>query len=295
MIPYISMPSLNLGLLTIHPFGIAVAAGLWLSLTLADRRFARPGLDSVVARQLGAWILVGGAVGAHLYSVLLYFPDRIRTDPWLLLRIWEDISSVGGMLGGVMGAAVYFRMRARALTPDDRIRYLDVVAFVFPFGLALGRLGCALVHDHPGVVTRFPLAVSLQSAAAQTYISDVYAAAGRSLPVGFAQLGFHDLGLYELGFLSLVVIPAFLYLDRRRHASGFYLVAFSVAYFPVRFALDALRVSDTRYLALTPAQWAAALVLAVVPLVAMGRRRARFALTGAVILATAWACWGGSR
>lgn len=295
MLPYVSLPSLHLGPLAIHPFGIAVAAGLWLSLTLADRRFARLGLDSAVARQLGAWMLVGGAVGAHLYSVLLYFPDRIRTDPWLLLRIWEDISSVGGMLGGVLGAALFFRTRARTLRPIDRPAYLDVVVFVFPFGLALGRLGCALVHDHPGVVTAFPLAVSLTSAAAQGYIADVYAAAGRALPLGFAQLGFHDLGLYELLFLGIVVVPAFLYLDRRRRAPGFYLMAFSVVYFPVRFALDALRVSDTRYLALTPAQWAAALVLAVVPLVAMGRRRARFAITGIVILATAWACWGGSR
>lgn len=106
-------------------------------------------------------------------------------------------------------------------------------------------------------------------------------------------MGFHDLGLYECLFLALVVLPAFLYWDRRRRPAGFYLVAFAALYFPVRFGLDALRVSDARYLRLTPAQWGAAVVMAVIPLAALRHRTARFAISGAVILATAWACWGG--
>jgi prolipoprotein diacylglyceryltransferase len=108
-------------------------------------------------------------------------------------------------------------------------------------------------------------------------------------------MGFHDLGLYECLFLILVVIPAFFYWDRHRRGRGFYLVAFAALYLPVRFGLDFLRVSDARYLRLTPAQWVAALTLASLPLVVMDRRKVRFAISGAVILATAWSCWGGPR
>jgi phosphatidylglycerol:prolipoprotein diacylglycerol transferase len=238
-------------------------------------------------------MLISGILGAHLFSVLLYFPDQLRTDPWLPFRIWEDISSLGGMLGGIIGAFLFFTIRAPQVSARTRFAYLDAIAFVFPFGLAFGRLGCAMAHDHPGVVTTFPLAISLKSEPAQAYIQGVYNATGKALPSSAATMGFHDLGLYECLFLIFVVLPAFTYLDRRRRARGFYLVAFAVLYLPVRFALDFLRISDARYFHLTPAQWAAALTLAALPLVVMDRRKVRFILSGTVILATAWACWGG--
>jgi hypothetical protein len=46
---------------------------------------------------------------------------------------------------------------------------------------------------------------------------------------------------------------------------------------------------------LTPAQWAAALITAALPFALVERRKIRLAISGAVILATAWACWGGPR
>jgi phosphatidylglycerol:prolipoprotein diacylglycerol transferase len=293
MLPFFEQPEWHLGPLTIHAFGITVAAALWVGLAMAERRFARTTLNPAIGHQLGAWMLGAGIVGAHLFSVILYFPGRLRTDPWLPLRVWEDISSVGGMIGGIVGAFLFFAIRAPQLSARGRLAYLDAIAFVFPVGLAFGRLGCALAHDHPGGVTTFPLAISLRSTAAQAYIQGVYDAAGQALPTGAAMMGFHDLGLYECLFLVLIVIPVFRYCDRRRREPGFYLVAFAALYLPVRFALDWLRVSDARYLRLTPAQWVAALTLAALPLVVMDRRKVRFAISGAVILATAWACWGG--
>lgn len=295
MLPFFAQPVWHLGPLTIHAFGVAVALGLWVSLAMAERRFTCFSLDPAIGHRLGGWMLGTGILGAHLFSVILYFPEQLRTDPWLPFRVWEDISSVGGMIGGVVGAFLFFAMRAPQLNARTRLAYLDVIAFVFPAGLAFGRIGCALAHDHPGTVTTFPLAISLKSTAAQAYIQGVYDAAGRLLPPTVATMGFHDLGFYECLFLILVVLPAFTYWNRKRRESGFYLVAFAVLYLPVRFALDSLRVSDARYLRLTPAQWVAALTLAALPLIVIERRRVRFAISGAIILATAWACWGGPR
>jgi phosphatidylglycerol:prolipoprotein diacylglycerol transferase len=294
VIPYITQPAWNLGPLTIHAFGVAVAAALWYGLTMGDRRFEQSSLDPLVGKQLGGWMIVGGILGAHLLAVLVYFPDKLRDDPWLLFRVWEDISSFGGMLGGLAGALLFFAIRLPGSSRRTRLSYLDAVAFVFPGALAIGRVGCALAHDHPGVVTSFPLAVSLETAAAQSFMRGVYAPADLPSPAGAATMGFHDLGLYELLFLALVVVPLFAYWNRRQRPVGFYLIAFAAMYFPVRFGLDMLRVGDARYLSLTPAQWGAALVLALLPLVAMDRRKVQYALSGAVILATAWACWSGS-
>ncbi len=92
-----------------------------------------------------------------------YFREKLRDDPWLLLRTWEDISSFGGMLGGIAGALLFFATRAEESERRARLLFLDAVAFVFPAALAIGRLGCSLAHDHPGTVTispRSPLFIS---------------------------------------------------------------------------------------------------------------------------------------
>lgn len=155
--------------------------------------------------------------------------------------------------------------------------YLDVVAFVFPIALMVGRLACTVAHDHPGAITSFPLAVSLESAEAQEYITGVYADAGRlaELPAApaLARLGFHDLGWYEFLYLAVIVVPAVLFLDRRPRRPGFFLAAFFALYLPVRFLLDFLRVADARFAGLTPAQWLALAALLVSPLIVARNRR----------------------
>lgn len=293
MIPYFEQPIWQLGPLTIHAFGIAVAFALWFGLSTGQKRFDRVGLEVKLGNQLGVWMIVGGILGAHLFAVVLYVPHALRDDPWLILRVWEHISSFGGMLGGVAGALLFFVVRERQLSRLTKIAYVDAVAFVFPASLAFGRLGCALAHDHPGRVTTFPLAVSLQTESALEFLSGVYQKAGLAIPSAAPALGFHDLGLYEFLYLTLVVVPLFAYFNRQQRPTGFYLLAFAALYLPVRFCLDMLRVADVRYVGLTPAQWVAALIMAALPFFAVRRRTLRFAITGAVVLATGWACAGG--
>lgn len=120
-------------------------------------------------------------------SVPLYFPHKLR-DPWLLLRVWEDISSFGGMVGGLIGAFLFFSLRCREADWRTKLRPGDVVACGFAPALAIGRMGCALAHDHPGVGTRFPPAISLETEAARAYLQGVFNAAGRPFPPEAAAL-----------------------------------------------------------------------------------------------------------
>jgi prolipoprotein diacylglyceryltransferase len=139
------------------------------------------------------------------------------------------------------------------------------------------------------------LAISLETEAATNYLSGVYASAGLALGSPGAGMGFHDLGLYELLFIALVILPLFTVWSRRRQPVGFYVLAFSALYFPMRFALDTLRVADARYVGLTPAQWAAATVMAALPFATVRRRPMRWAICGFVILVAAYGCWSGSQ
>ncbi len=264
-VPYFEQPSVSIGPLTIHAFGVIVALSVWIGLTVGKRRFERLGLDAALGERMAWWLLAGGFLGAHLFSVFFYFPGELRENPLMLLRFWENISSFGGMLGGFIGILLFFRLRMPTLDANARLAYLDVAAFVFPISLMVGRIACSIAHDHPGTITRFPLAVSLERPEARSYVQRVYENAGRGnelpSPDVLATMGFHDLGWYEFLYLAIVVVPLVLWWSRGQRRPGFFLATFALLYAPVRFALDFLRVSDARYAGLTPAQYVALAIL----------------------------------
>lgn len=275
MIPYLQQPTLTIGPVTLAAFGVIVATAVLVGLTIGRRRFASLGLDDAFGEHFVWWTVLGGFVGAHVFSVVFYFPEKVAEDPLVLLKLWEDISSFGGMIGGALAIWLFLQRRSAELTPAMKWASVDVAAFVLPIALAIGRLACAIAHDHPGTITRFPLAVSLARPEAREFIAGVYVAAGRAgeLPPAslLGQLGFHDLGWYEFLYLVLVVVPLILLLERRQrhrrlHRHGSFLLTFIALYMPVRFLLDFLRVSDVHYAGLTPAQWAALGALAALPI-----------------------------
>lgn len=265
MIPFFEQPSLSVGPITIHAFGVVTALAVALGLWLARRRAVAASLAPDVNEGLAGYALVLGFIGAHVYSVLLYFPDELARDPLLLLRVWEDLSSTGGILGGALGMWIYFRRHRSRLDSRRRRGHLDAAAYALPFAWAVGRFACTLAHDHPGRVTTFPLSIGLERGEAREYIRGVYAGAGRlgelPPPEILSRMGFHDLGWYEFLYLALVAVPLFLYLDRRPRPPGFWAVAFVAVYAPIRFLLDFLRVADRTYGGLTPAQWAILFIL----------------------------------
>ncbi len=265
MVPYFPQPEIHLfGPITLHAFGTLVALAVIVGWRMAIARCRRIGLDPAVCNDLLVYVFLAGFAVAHLYSVLAYFPREVLKDPLILLKFWENLSSFGGIVGGVFGLWLFFRVEGKRVDTDHRLRYLDSIAYVFPFSWAIGRLGCTLAHDHPGTVTTFPLGVSLATHASRTYIRYFYGAADRlaELPdmEQLKQLAFNDLGWYEFLYTALVIVPVFLLLDRKPRKPGFFLTAFLFLYVPVRFLLDFLRLADVRYAGLTPAQYLGAAV-----------------------------------
>ena len=278
MIPYFPQPEFHLfGPITVHAFGAIVAVALIVGWKMAVARCRTKGLDPEIFEDLLLYVVLSGFIAAHLYSVLAYFPREAMENPLLLLKFWEDISSFGGFVGGLLGVWIFFRFKARNVGAEVRWRYMDAIAYVFPFAWAIGRVACTVAHDHPGTVTTFPLGISLSSPEAQAYISFFYQEAGRLAelpPRGeLARMAFHDLGWYEFLYMAFLMIPAFLVLDRKPRSTPFFLVVFPLFYVPARFLLDFLRISDARYFGLTPAQYAgiAVFLAAVILMVRMPR------------------------
>ena len=260
MIPYFPQPEYHLfGPVTVHAFGAIVAVAVIVGWRMVVARARAKNLDPERVQDLLSHVVLSGFVVGHLYSVVAYFPGKVVQDPLLLLKFWEDISSFGGFAGGLLGLWLFFRFKARDIDATTRLRYLDGIAYAFPFAWAIGRIACTVAHDHPGSITTFPLGISLKSPEAQAYIAFFYREAGRLAelppPANLAKMAFHDLGWYEFLYISCLIVPAFLALDRKRRPPGFFLIAFLLLYVPARFFLDFLRIGDARYFGLTPGQY----------------------------------------
>jgi phosphatidylglycerol:prolipoprotein diacylglycerol transferase len=275
MIPYIHVPDLHLGPLTLHPFGLLVATGVIIGTALATRRARRLGMDLDRLNSFITWMLTGGFIGGHMLDEIFYHPAEIAQRWWSLFMLWEGLSSFGGFTGGLIGVLLwkYFEvpqnswmLRKRA-HPQPILPFCDLILAVFPIAWIFGRSGCSTVHDHPGVLlrdARDPL---------HGLLAVAYPAAGEMPPPDkFVLLSGHaprfDLGTLELMFT--IVLALLLALTwHKRLATGTYVVVVSLAYAPVRFAMDFLRITveedphnaDLRYgfskIQLTPAQWEA--------------------------------------
>lgn len=226
----------HVGPIAVYPFGPLVAAGVLVGSFLGVRRAERRGLSRAGLESFATYILIFGFVLSHVFDVLMYRPRDVLREPWILLELWNGISSYGGFLGCIIGAFVWSWVKKEPILP-----YGDQVAAVFPVGWIFGRAGCATAHDHVGRLSDSPFAVAFPD--------------GLYLPAGPR----FDLGLLEL-FFTIPIAATVLWYARKPRRAGAITGLLCVLYAPIRFPLDALRATDisgadARYAGLTPAQW----------------------------------------
>ena len=264
MLPFVASPTVSIGGHEFSVFGPLVVLGLGVGIGVAVARAKANRLDRGLELDLIWHAVVIGFVISHVFDVVAYHPGRVLEDPAELLRFWGTMSSFGGMLGGLLGMAIFFARTREKLDRHQRLAYVDTIAFGFPFAWVFGRLACTLVFDHPGGLTEFPLATSLITEEARVFATGVYERAGQldALPLhdDLIHYGLHNLGFYEFLYTVFVIVPVFVTLANRPRPPGFFLAAFFLVYAPIRFLLDFARMNDARYFGLTPAQYAAVFV-----------------------------------
>lgn len=249
LIPYIKVPDYTLadlpviGKLKLQVFGPLVAVGVILGMNRVLAYAKAKDIDEYMCRDLMFWVLVFGFTISHWVSVIFYFPEDVIARPWLLLMIWNGLSSVGGFFGALVGVVWFLKKKKQPL-----LVYIDALVYGFVVGFTFGRLGCSLVHDHPGTLLA-NLPTWAQGLAVGPW------------PDGNFRL---DLGLLE--FVYDVGIIAFVYLvygwrkDRRPgHLTGMVCLIYS----PYRFLLDFMREQDKTYFGLTTAHYATLALFAI--------------------------------
>jgi phosphatidylglycerol:prolipoprotein diacylglycerol transferase len=223
----------------IQPFGILVALGVFAGMRRARHYGERNGIRGAVVDDCAMHVVIIGFVLGHIFDLTLYYPDKFLREPWRIFFIWENLSSFGGVFGSVVGGFYWSYRRKLPLLP-----IYDCIGYGFPLGWVFGRLGCFVVHDHPGRETDWFLGVA------------DYQYPG--LPVATR----HDLGLYE-ALWAIVVTLLFTALARKKRPWGFFSAWFAILYAPFRFGLDFLRAADETYAGLTPGHYSSLFALGV--------------------------------
>ena len=220
--------------------GTMVVVGFVLGGWVAVNRARREGLSSDTILVSIALIIVGTVVGGHLGYQLLYEPLNMLRDPFSMLRFWDGQLSFGGFVTCIALSVWYLRHESVGFArQSDRVwTYCDCLVKGLAIGQLAGRIGCFIVHDHPGVETEFWLGVY------------------GTCPGGTVMQACHDVGLYE-ALLMLGIFGYFLLADRQPRFPGYLVAMMLVTYGLGRFGLDFLRhpLTETRYLGLTGAQY----------------------------------------
>ncbi len=272
MIPYIHVPDLKIGPLTLHPFGLLVATGVIIGTWLATRRARQRNLDVDKLNSFITWMLVCGFLGGHMLDQLFYhWPDFVKR-PWSIFLLWEGLSSFGGFVGALIGIVLWKYFEAlpykqlpfmmlpkyrKRETPVPILPFADLILSVFPVAGVFGRSGCSVVHDHPGARAE---PGTLLAVAYGRYDPEKVTKLFGGIELRHGNAPQFDLGTLEL--LFTIILATMLALTwRRKLPTGSYVAVVALAYAPVRFAMDFLRVhdgesADPRYFHLTPAQWA---------------------------------------
>lgn len=220
MLPYFSEPVLRIGPIVLPAFRLCLAAAVLLGGFIMIRRAARFRIGSRVMFRVSRWAIACGLIGAHVAKLAMDFTPMFLADPTVILTTTRGIRSLGGLAGGFIGVLLCCRLQR--LSRFETFRLIDVMAFAMPFAFLVGRLGCALAHDHRGIASTAWIAIR------------------------FPEGPRYDLGLIE--FLFLIALSALFYwLDRTDRPAGFFLGLYGVTYGLFRAWLDTLHIQPMRF------------------------------------------------
>jgi prolipoprotein diacylglyceryl transferase len=195
-IPSPGSNSISLGPLELRAYGLSIAVGVLVGLTVGRRRWAARGGDPADVSWLVTWAVIAGIIGARAYHVLTDY-HRFQGQ-WLdVVKVGEGgLGIPGGLLAGVVTGVVLARRRG---LPAARL--LDVVAPAIPIAQAIGRVGNWFNQELFGRPTDLPWGLRID--------------AGHR-PDGYAQVStFHPTFLYE-GLWNLALAGALVLYERRR-------------------------------------------------------------------------------
>src|SRR4051812_13449922 len=223
----------------VHTYGILVAGGFLVAMTMAARAAERAGLDRDRVMDLSFGILVAAMIGSRVLFIMVNWNDYAH-DLFGIFEFWKGgLVFYGGFLGAVAFSAWYMRRHDMPFFP-----YADVMAPTVAIGQALGRLGCfsagccwgAACDVHYPLAARFPPEALAYQSQAQNHL--IVPGSATTLPI-------HPTQLYEAFGCALIFL--FLpYWRSRKRFHGEMLALYLMLYAPLRALVETFRGDEER-------------------------------------------------
>lgn len=150
------LPTVQVGPLSLQVPGLLLLAGVWLGLTLSERRVRQRGEDPTHLYNLVIIALITGLLGARLAYAITY-PSAFSANPWSLVSINPGLlDPFAGALIGIASAGIYLLRKHLSVWQvlDDLTPLLAVM------GIAIGLLHLASGSGF-GMATDLPFGIQL--------------------------------------------------------------------------------------------------------------------------------------
>ena len=127
---------IHIGPITLHMYGLMIAAGFIFALLFCISRGKKRGLKEDIFYGIFFCAILGGVVGSKVLYWIISIPQIIE-DPSILLDFRNGFVVYGGILGGIFASYLYIRIKK-----EDFFSYFDVVMPGVAAAQGFGRLGC---------------------------------------------------------------------------------------------------------------------------------------------------------
>ena len=251
MIPYKVYDIIDLGFIEISVWGLFVSLGFLLGILFLFYEAKKKKFDLNILPDLALGVLICSFLGARILYVFNDF-SYFYHNPLDIFKIWE-----GGLAwyGGVSGAIIFGYFYAK----KKKISFWNITDSVAPalaLGEFVGRIGCFMVHDHLGRLTKVPWAID-------------YFGEARHETAMYSSLN----GL--LLFILLLLIKKVKEFQKPGYISSFYMIWYGlITFFVYGLRAADLPFSDPFWGPLRPSQYfsLALLILGIITLMKMAKR-----------------------
>ena len=242
-------------------YGVVIAIGMILGLTLAARIAKKTGNDPDVIWDLAAPLLIFSIIGARIYYVIFMW-DFYKDDPIQILNLrGGGLAIYGGIIAGVLTLYIYCRAKKQKFP-----LVLDFVIYGLLVGQILGRWGNFFNREVFGEYTNNLFAMRIPAVMVRE--RDISASIAAHMTAGPNYIQVHPTFLYEGMWNIALLILLYLYLEHKKFDGEIALLYFA-GYGIGRAWIESIR-TDQLYITGTsiPVSLALGIVMAVVSIAA---------------------------
>lgn len=219
--------------ITIKLYGVFIAIGVVIALTLISRLADNSGQDGDSYYDMAVITLLMGIIGARVYYVIFEW-DLYKDNIASVLNIREGgLAIYGGIIGGVIAIILYCKRKKYNIA-----QRLDTVFPGVLVGQILGRFGNFTNREVFGGYTDGLFAMRLPVNAVRA--RDITPELAEHIAEGTNYIQVHPTFLYE-SFCNLVLLVLILVFGKKKAFEGEVLLWYMAGYGLIRFVIEGIR------------------------------------------------------